>query len=635
MSDRVYRLLLIDSDRIFRIGMLSYLAQIPDLEVVAEIDDCQAVAAFLDGEFTADLVILDLNLDLPCVDVAIGDRIPETGRMTGISICQQIKINYPQLPIFLLSAPTSPQLVANALQLGIEGYCLKGTSADILVTAIRQVAGGKRYLGDRYGSDRTLASALDQSINRPSNQRSNQSSNQALSVMAIMKRNFYESGLQRIDKVLSEVQTNLANMNALEAIRTSQGQTGQNFSQNLQQIILAGQARELRAAKWLMAQIWQPEMLSGNTDQDSAAASQFPQSNDQFNDQFNDQLPSDRRDPNPVVSLSKQNTNALAVQASLWDRTINKLQASTTNLSKVPLEIDILKDDKKRELLYMILRQTEQVITELRLSQVPLGQIESNLPEILRDIWRSAVIDFFGKYFVVSFVVSRREGQRAAQEVNVVEVLLKDEAIIKSEFLDKIPQFLDLISHLLFETDLNVNNALAAIGTVEAMQRSELILDHLLIQVANGVVQPLLNHFADVEKIKQQFYRYNLLGTREVERFRNDLSWKYRVARYVTDPQLIFESRYTLFTFTEVGIKQDSIYAPRNQELQTLEGVQFAVTLALELQDAIAPRLKSAITLIGNGFVYILTNVIGRGIGLIGRGVVQGIGNAWQDRRKT
>jgi DNA-binding NarL/FixJ family response regulator len=621
MSDRVYRLLLIDRDRIFRIGMLAYLAQIPDLDVVAEIDDCQAVAAFLSGEFAADLVILDLALDLPCVDVAISDRILEDGRLTGINLCRQIKINYPQLPIFLLSAPTLPQLVADALQLGIEGYCLKGTAADILVAAIRQVAAGKRYLGDRafYPS----ASSNLPAINNPS----------ATNIIAIIKRNFYQSGLRHIDQVLSEVETNLANMSG--AILNNQGETeqdsNQNFSQNLQQIILAGQARELRAAKWLMAQIWRPEIPSENTDQGVAESSQSPQFNGQFDEQFNDQTSSDRPDLNPATDITKPNTNALAVQASLWDRTVNKLQSSVTNLSKVPLEIDILKDDKKRELLYMILRQTEQVITELRLSQVPIAQIEANISAILRDIWRSAVIDFFGKYLVVY----RQEKTRAAQEINVVEVLLKDEAIAQSEFLNKIPQFLDLISHLLYATDLNIDNALAAMGTVEAMRRSELILDHLLIQVANAVVQPLLNHFADVEKIKQQFYRYNLLGTREVERFRNDLSWKYRVARYVSDPQLIFESRYSLFTFTDSGIKQVNIYAPRNQELQTLEGVQLAVTLALELQDAIAPRLKSAITLIGNGFVYILTNVIGRGIGLIGRGVVQGIGNAWQDRRKT
>ena len=88
-----------------------------------------------------------------------------------------------------------------------------------------------------------------------------------------------------------------------------------------------------------------------------------------------------------------------------------------------------------------------------------------------------------------------------------------------------------------------------------------------------------------------------------------------------------------LLTFADRGIKKVSIYTPRNQELQNLEGVQLTVTLVLELQDAIAPRLKSAIAFIGSGFVYVLTNVIGRGIGLIGRGVVQGIGNAWQDSR--
>jgi hypothetical protein len=165
------------------------------------------------------------------------------------------------------------------------------------------------------------------------------------------------------------------------------------------------------------------------------------------------------------------------------------------------------------------------------------------------------------------------------------------------------------------------------------MQRGGLILDNLIIQIANAVIQPLLNNFADSEEIKQNFYRYNLLATREIERFRNDLSWKYRLEKYITDPQLIFESRHILLAFTDYGIKRVSIYTPRNQELQQLEGVQLAITLVLELQDAIAPRLKSAITFIGSGFVYVLTNVIGRGIGLIGRGVVQGIGTAWQDSR--
>ncbi|MFN5746976.1 MAG: DUF3685 domain-containing protein, partial [Pseudanabaena sp.] len=218
-------------------------------------------------------------------------------------------------------------------------------------------------------------------------------------------------------------------------------------------------------------------------------------------------------------------------------------------------------------------------------------------------------------------------------EINIVDVLLKDVAIVEIAFLNKIPQIENFLSHLLFETELIVNNANLAIGTPEAMRRAELILDNLLIQIANGVIYPLLNHFADVEEIKQRFYRYNLLPTREIERFRNDLSWKYRLEKYITNPQLIFESRQVLFAFANSGIKQVRIYAPRSQELQQLEGIQLAVTLVLELQDAIAPRFKSAIAFIGSGFVYVLTNVIGRGIGLIGRGVLQGIGTAWQESR--
>jgi Protein of unknown function (DUF3685) len=58
------------------------------------------------------------------------------------------------------------------------------------------------------------------------------------------------------------------------------------------------------------------------------------------------------------------------------------------------------------------------------------------------------------------------------------------------------------------------------------------------------------------------------------------------------------------------------------------------VTLALETRDALAPRLQSATTLIGSAVVYLLTEIIGRGIGLIGRGVIKGIGNIWQESNR-
>ena len=594
MSDELYKLLLIEADRIFRMGMRSWLAQFSELEVVAEAETVAEALEFLQGVVDLDLVILDLN---------IGAKNSESGEINcqvGLELCQRLKSEYPRLPILVLSSPQPSELVEMVLLAGVEGYCLKGNNPDELITAIRQVASGNRYLGDRQRL------VIDQS--KQSNRLIRNLPEQT--VVAIVKRNFYLSGMRGIDRVLAEVKANLASTNS------------DQISDQITKMVLAGQARELQAARWLVNRLWgqQTEAAMPPANTVSNLDEKFTVFDGEISDRTTKKANNTAQDPTEEQSRN----NALAIQASLWDKTVNKLQSSLLNISKTPLEIDILKDEKKRQLLYIALRQIEQSITDLRFSQIQPSQLELKIPDILKSIWQETIINFFGKYYVLNNIDS---------EVNVVDVLLKDEEIVQTEFLDKIPQFDNLLFHLLFETELVIDDSSAAIGTPEAMQRVEMILDNLIIQIANAVTQPLLNNFANIEEIKHNFYRYNLLATREIERFRNDLSWKYRLEKYIAEPQLIFESRHVLLTFADRGIKRVTIYTPRNQELQQLEGLQLAVTLVLELQDAIAPRLKSAIAFIGSGFVYVLTNVIGRGIGLIGRGVVQGIGNAWQESR--
>jgi hypothetical protein len=56
--------------------------------------------------------------------------------------------------------------------------------------------------------------------------------------------------------------------------------------------------------------------------------------------------------------------------------------------------------------------------------------------------------------------------------------------------------------------------------------------------------------------------------------------------------------------------------------------VQQLVTLALESRDALAPQLQALLRRLGNLVVVVLTQVIGRAIGLVGRGIVQGMGRS-------
>ena len=399
-----------------------------------------------------------------------------------------------------------------------------------------------------------------------------------------------QSGLQQIDRSLAEVTSILKNPRLSIVDR----------------VIWNGRRRELLAARWLIDKLLPVKVV--------------------------EKIPIPDDDLKVRESVNSLQTTTFHLKSTitpspprmLFDKTLDQLQSGLQNLTGSSLEIDILRYEKKRELLYLILRKLENILDELRYSQVQPNQLAQKLPIVLRDLWQESTTDFFGKYYTLLI---------GKQQIEVVNILLQDDEIIREAFLDKIPLLTDLFAYLLFQTPLVIESIADSFDQVKIIERLELLLQNLIIQVANAVIQPLLNHFADVSEIKQNFYDRRLMSTREITRFRNDLSWKYRFAKYIQEPKAIFESQHELLVLDDGGMKKISIYAPRTQELEELSGVQLVVTLALETRDAIAPRLRSAVTFIGSGVVYILTQVIGRGIGLIGRGIIQGIGSTLNETR--
>jgi DNA-binding NarL/FixJ family response regulator len=594
MRAPLYKLLLIDSDFVFRLGLRTWLNQFTDLDIAAETDTTEQAWHILAGDTTTKHTETSIR-DRPTVDidlVILGLSVSQNDQVRGaeLEFCRQLKSRYPSLPILVLSSVQDTTWGAIAFHSGVEGYCFKGAASEELVIAIRQVASGQTYLGDR-----PLIGPNSMAVNP----------NGTLSVLDLVKHNMHQASLRQIESDLAEIQAQLAN-------------TGTSTADLIAKAVLAGRMRELTAARWLAERMWGTRRIQPPTPLNYPwTASLENTTRLAQRDQGNQSLVA--RD-----SSEQRLVNARAIQLSLIDATVTKLQDNLSNLTPTPLEIDILNDEKRRELLYSILRQLENILVELQFSQIQLPQLLEQKSIILRDLWQNALTKFVGKYYTLTV---------NSTEINVVEVLLQDTAIIESTILAKIPQVTEFLSHLLFQTALKIDNHTYDFGTPDAMERLGLLLDHLLIQIANAVIQPLLNHFADVEEVKQRFFAERMMASREIERFRNDLSWKYRLERYFVEPQTIFESRYILWTLASPGIKKITIYAPRTQELQQLQGLPLLVTLALELQDAIIPRLHSILSILGSGVVYVLTNVIGRGIGLIGRGILQGMGSAWQEGR--
>jgi DNA-binding NarL/FixJ family response regulator len=634
-------LMLVDENAAFRLGLRVCLEQYSDLELAVEDADGSIAIQMLESArgFSADISTASEGIarplespDLPSIeaialiilDIELGRSNP--AQVQGLSLCQRIKGQYPQLPVLLITSAPSPAQVNAAHQAGANGYCSKTLGYESLVVISRRVASGQNYwmpltpaiLEPRQPSARVVTSAPGK-VTRPG-------------VWKSLRSQLHQSSIRQIDAVVDDIVNELENGDL----------------SLLDRAIVAGRYRELQAARWLVTRLLVPNRAA-----QEPVENEYRFTDDSLNDAALFETPvrgrgaaklRNRRVSQPPVppgsnlpgSTLTDASSAIVIQSSsfveqvrdlrsiLFDSISTKLQNSLENLTETPLEIDVLREDKKRELLYLVLRKIEELLGELTYSQVQAVQLNQKQPDILQDLWQAIATEFFGKYYTVSV---------AGRSVEVVDTLLQDGDLIQTAILEKIPSVSELLRHLLFQAPLEIDSALYPVGNPESLARAESLLENWMIQMANAVMQPLLNRFANVEVIKQTFYDRRLLSIRDIERFRNNLSWRYRLEQFLREPTDIFESKHQLWILSGRGIRRTSVYAIRYPELEQLEGIPRAITLVLEARDAIAPRLRSAVSLVGNGLIYVLTDVIGRGIGLVGRGVLKGIGNAWQDNR--
>ncbi|MEG4633810.1 DUF3685 domain-containing protein [Microcoleus sp. AR_TQ3_B6] len=640
-----FQVLTIDGDPIFRLGLRVAIEQYPDLEVVAELSrgteglrilEARSIGSFA-AKKPADLAILAVE--------TLNWRANQT---EALAFCRELKSLYPNLPLLLLGGPLTPELLAQVQTAGANGYCPKGRDISLTIEAIRAVASGRTYWATDADTNPEieLNAAVVQTLENSAAIAEKNADNPTVDTPVHKKilAYFCRSGLREIDAALAVVQADLEEVKAADAT---------DLPSILDGVVLSGRRRELLAARWIVSQLLlgkvektfgRKQRREGRKQRGEGRGEKAEIRGENLLNNSQSQLANSQVSGESLVVATNW-------QGSLFDSVAGKLQFDLVNLTGLPLEIDILRSTKKRELMSSILRKLEDLLEELRFSQVQQTQLSQKMPAILRDLWEATIIDYFGRYYTLqtgetrvfdssqtSLELAESQGGSAADilagsGVEVVPMLLADADVVAAQILDKIPMTVDLFGHLLFEIPLTVDNISCVAGSPAAMQRAEALLENLAIQVASGAVQPLLNNLANIEEIKQIFYDGKLISTREIERFRNNLSWRYRWDSYFVEPKAIFESRFLLFVLGDSGIKRISIYAPRNLELAQLSGWQLALTLLLETRDAIAPRVRAVISLLGAGVVYVLTQVIGRGIGLIGRGIIQGIGNSLQDNK--
>lgn len=360
-----------------------------------------------------------------------------------------------------------------------------------------------------------------------------------------------------------------------------------------------GRKRELKLAKWLISQMM-PNSYQYFVNDNSFSA---PRSIPEYSAQNNNPIPSEEI----VLRDTPKNT---------YDLTLAKIKASVKNATGNLLEIDILQESKKQELLIIILDEWINQINELANIQIEFAELPNKINIFIKDIWQNSAIKFLSRYY---------------QPINdnaydLVDLILKESTIIQEKKLIKIPFILEIIDYQINQKPLVIDSQIYDYDTESGRQLEEIIWQNIIINVANAVIGFTLNRFYDDISIKQTLFTMELKSSRKVAMFRNNLVWEYRQQKYWQNPQNIFEDKFKMFKLSYQGINTCIITHPRHEELNSIKGLPWLVTILIELRDSLSKGIKSLEKTLGSALIYILTEIIGKGIGLIGKGILQGIG---------
>jgi DNA-binding NarL/FixJ family response regulator len=129
------RILIVDDHPVVRRGLRAMLEGEPWVEAVLE---ASTVAEAVREAVTGKVNVIAMDVTLPDGD--------------GIDATRQILRRRPDAYVLIITWANDEDLVARALQAGARGYVLKDTDPDIVVDALRTVAGGSLVMGPKIGA---------------------------------------------------------------------------------------------------------------------------------------------------------------------------------------------------------------------------------------------------------------------------------------------------------------------------------------------------------------------------------------------------------------------------------------------------------------------------------------------------
>lgn len=137
MTEGKIKILIADDHDLIRQGLKSILNFEEDFIVAGEASNGEE-AILLITQYKPDILLMDINMPL----------------MSGIEVLKKIKSMGLDVKVLLLTVESDKKTILDAIEIGADGYILKGSSTQELVDGIRRVYNDENYI------DKSLVSML-------------------------------------------------------------------------------------------------------------------------------------------------------------------------------------------------------------------------------------------------------------------------------------------------------------------------------------------------------------------------------------------------------------------------------------------------------------------------------------------
>ncbi len=369
---------------------------------------------------------------------------------------------------------------------------------------------------------------------------------------------------------------------------------------NIYKFILKGRLRELITAKSLLIFLW-GNSLDINIDET-----------------IRDNLGNEEQIYQDTVFIKEKNN------LEIWDLIFNRLIEKYTNnsielcLHKSTFIISGLKKEFISRSIFNILNELNNLIKNIK-ENYPDEEYKENLDDLMYQLKKNTFLNIIDSYTRIKkngilisindFIFSQLQNMTNVDDFESHNIITIIEPIIKNEPLYHNGKILPLYENESFKT-------------------FESIISNWVLRTSNLMAADIFNYCSGWPELRNLFINPKLQSTRNFERFRNNINNYDRWHNNFYMPIYLYESKREYIDIVDNNFIRYFKNENREKDIEKLTWLQKQITLLVEIRDAISPQLEIAIKYIGNIFVTILTKIVGKAIGLVGKGILQGLGRS-------